>query len=1764
MVLQADLEDFERRLMRTVDRMDEQHQSRLRLALDPVEAKLNSIDSKQPGFGYRLSELNGSVQALHDEVQQQVRRAGERDAWLQRWRQSFEEDMRHKLQALKLDLDDVRQNGSMPGGTLDHDESARWQQVECNVQALMEAAQDMHPDSDAFHRDRARLQELEAQMAEHARVLKSMGQVNPITPGSMSLEEVDDGVSGAVLQAAAARDLASQVQQLQEDSVETRERLGELAARVEVRGSRSMDCDLVDLQTAVQDLQERLAEPSALRTNPAQSDSDVQQQISGLERQVQILQAATRSLKQGAEDSNTKWQRLSERLDGLSQMPTGNSQRSEEHQHVPAIPSLIAHTPRRGEGESASADQSAWQFPLTARSVRSDVDVAEHFRIHTPGMTQSQSFSGDAPHSPLRRWLQDTIAEAVNNQGVVIDDLRNQVQQLQPHDEGDAQSAQVGRALQDLQNRVEGLAKQVAALASSTVVHNEPSDPSAQEEQIQQLRGFVEATVGEMREVASKVTEICDGMQQQQQEPTSPEVARVVSSHEELSRRLDEGLRAGATAATVDEAQARIRKLEEDCAGLAKYIHEGTAHHVASREEVAQKVETGMRKIEERMTSRIDRAQEQLAHRIDVLEGGPDLAATENNVQQLAEKVAHLVDQVEALSDQQTSNDMLLRRSEEDTTSAKDALSLAETLKIELVSLRQEVDATASGLQSSVAQHGKELSEQQKRMDDNDAAVKTSLEALNSNFRDQISLLSTPDGDPKERTIQVVTESLQEERPRLLAELISSSDAHLKSHKDAIDVEWRERLEALADHIARVEAMGMIGSEKGVEQSSVREETVRQMVAEAVEEERPRLVADAVIASDAHLKSQKEAIKADCQSELEERTSKLVAEALQEERPRLLAELISSSDAHLKSHRDALNAEWQDGLEALAGRVLHIESSSTARHESVVEQPRPQEDVDHLRREFTSLADSCHEAVSNQGAILDELRSKLAHLQPRDEGDAQFAEVGRAVQEVHDRQERIELQVAGLQEQDPSRQIQDLRDYVVAAVDDMREAASQGLAAVREEVVTQPGGASTSREVALTLSPSEDVPRREAEDVQLNGLKSTVDAHGQELLALEKRIDDHYAAIEASLGASNILRDQLTQLSSLGDDQKEQTNQLVAEALGAERLRLLAELSASSDAQLKQHKEASDAEWQEKLEALEDRFQRIAHTSSEARELAVEDHPSRQDFDMLRGDLRSLADAWHKAESHQGSVLDELRSQVQQLRSRDEGDALAAQLGRVAQEMQERVEGVELQVAGLSSAIQERDLSSQEKQIQELRDSLDAAVSEMRDEAAKASAGLQTAESQANAVERCVTFQELVDQEDKQSVEDALSLAGSLKSELAVARAEMDAKTSGLQTSVEEHGKELAAQQKRIDDHYAAIKTSLEALNITFRDQITLMSTPSSERKVEERTSQLVTEAIDNERARLLSEVLSTSEAQLKSRSDAFEAAWQERVEVLEGRITRIEPSKFGQGVEQPRHREEPLAEPASEPIINQDSGGMLRKELRVEIDSLADAIHEVLQQHHAQIQALEDQVKEQARNNLDTLTDVKKVVHKEIAEQVQQSTKSLSTDAKAASEVRRELQANVDEVQRKTHQEIEKLTRDLQSGLAAMGGAINEMAAEKHIAVHGREPANPSMLELRKSLEQEERARVQQDELLQKSLEALVSNLQGELAREAEKLERRQTMMQAVVKEHQQNTTMSIDKLQKELVEKERSLELQQRQLRRALDSTQPQAAPLYRESVR
>eukprot|EP00971_Amphidinium_carterae_P267115 5298715-Amphidinium_carterae.1 len=62
----------------------------------------------------------------------------------------------------------------------------------------------------------------------------------------------------------------------------------------------------------------------------------------------------------------------------------------------------------------------------------------------------------------------------------------------------------------------------------------------------------------------------------------------------------------------------------------------------------------------------------------------------------------------------------------------------------------------------------------------------------------------------------------------------------------------------------------------------------------------------------------------------------------------------------------------------------------------------------------------------------------------------------------------------------------------------MREAASQGLAAVREEVVTQPGGASTSREVALTLSPSEDVPRREAEDVQLNGLKSTVDAHGQE------------------------------------------------------------------------------------------------------------------------------------------------------------------------------------------------------------------------------------------------------------------------------------------------------------------------------------------------------------------------------------------------------------------------------------------------------------------------------------------------------------------------------------------------------------------------------------------------------------------------------------------------------------------------------------------
>eukprot|EP00971_Amphidinium_carterae_P071573 1415708-Amphidinium_carterae.1 len=41
------------------------------------------------------------------------------------------------------------------------------------------------------------------------------------------------------------------------------------------------------------------------------------------------------------------------------------------------------------------------------------------------------------------------------------------------------------------------------------------------------------------------------------------------------------------------------------------------------------------------------------------------------------------------------------------------------------------------------------------------------------------------------------------------------------------------------------------------------------MVAEAVEEERPRLVADAVIASDAHLKSQKEAIKADCQSELE-------------------------------------------------------------------------------------------------------------------------------------------------------------------------------------------------------------------------------------------------------------------------------------------------------------------------------------------------------------------------------------------------------------------------------------------------------------------------------------------------------------------------------------------------------------------------------------------------------------------------------------------------------------------------------------------------------------------------------------------------------------------------------------------------------------------------------------------------------------------------------------------------------------------------------
>eukprot|EP00971_Amphidinium_carterae_P030243 595069-Amphidinium_carterae.1 len=35
-------------------------------------------------------------------------------------------------------------------------------------------------------------------------------------------------------------------------------------------------------------------------------------------------------------------------------------------------------------------------------------------------------------------------------------------------------------------------------------------------------------------------------------------------------------------------------------------------------------------------------------------------------------------------------------------------------------------------------------------MDDNDAAVKTSLEALNSNFRDQISLLSTPDGDPKD------------------------------------------------------------------------------------------------------------------------------------------------------------------------------------------------------------------------------------------------------------------------------------------------------------------------------------------------------------------------------------------------------------------------------------------------------------------------------------------------------------------------------------------------------------------------------------------------------------------------------------------------------------------------------------------------------------------------------------------------------------------------------------------------------------------------------------------------------------------------------------------------------------------------------------------------------------------------------------------------------------------------------------------------------
>eukprot|EP00971_Amphidinium_carterae_P136563 2705623-Amphidinium_carterae.1 len=48
----------------------------------------------------------------------------------------------------------------------------------------------------------------------------------------------------------------------------------------------------------------------------------------------------------------------------------------------------------------------------------------------------------------------------------------------------------------------------------------------------------------------------------------------------ELSRRLDEGLRAGATAATVDEAQARIRKLEEDCAGLAKYIHEGLPQRV--------------------------------------------------------------------------------------------------------------------------------------------------------------------------------------------------------------------------------------------------------------------------------------------------------------------------------------------------------------------------------------------------------------------------------------------------------------------------------------------------------------------------------------------------------------------------------------------------------------------------------------------------------------------------------------------------------------------------------------------------------------------------------------------------------------------------------------------------------------------------------------------------------------------------------------------------------------------------------------------------------------------------------------------------------------------------------------------------------------------------------------------------------------------------------------------------------------------------------